>query len=73
MSFDNEKISFETNSYKTELKWDYYDNYALDKNSIFIFTHRNIYEALYYSQNEIGIDNFLMLKTVVTEKLKKMP
>ncbi len=73
MSFDNEKISFVTNTYKTELNWDYYANYAFDKDSIFIIPSRNIYEALYYSQTEIGVDNFEALKTLATEKLNQMP
>ena len=70
--FDNEKLSFETSTYKTELTWDYYTYWIENKNSIFLFTKSNIYEALYYSESDLGKTNYLELKNIASEKLEKL-
>lgn len=68
-SFDNEKLYFVTDNYNTDIKWDFYKYYAIDKGSIFIFPPNNIYEALYYSKNELGDANFESLKQIASTKL----
>lgn len=71
--FDEEKLLFETGSYKSEIKWDYYKYWAENKDSLFIFPERSIYEAIYYSKTELGIDNYDNLKRIVGSKLISLP
>ena len=69
LSFDSEKIYFTTDDFTSEIKWSYYKYYAIHKNSIFIFRESNVYEAIYYSQNELGTENYERLKTIVSKSL----
>jgi hypothetical protein len=69
LRFDNDSISYRTNKYNTELKWEYFNFFKEHKNSIFIFDNVSIYNALYFSENELGIDNYAKLKTIVIGKL----
>jgi hypothetical protein len=70
--FNEEKISFETTKYKTELSWDYYTYWIEHKNSIFIFPKSNIYEAVYYSASDLGAENYLYLKNIASTKLIRL-
>jgi amino acid transporter len=72
-AFDEEKLYFVSENYSMNFKWDYYKYYAINKNSIFIFTEKNIYEAVCFSQNEIGIDNYDRLNKIASEKLIPLP
>jgi hypothetical protein len=69
MTFDNEQITFITDTYKTELKWGYFKYYAEDKNSVFFLPEENLYGAIYFSTSEIGQDNLNDLKTIAKSKL----
>lgn len=70
--FDQEIISFETPTYKTELSWDYYTYWIENKNSIYIFPKSNLYEALYYSESDLGIEIYLEFKSFAATKLIKL-
>ena len=72
LSFDKEKISFETQTYKTEFSWDYYTYWTENKNSIYIFSKSNLYEALYYSELDLGAENYLELKKIASDKLTRL-
>jgi hypothetical protein len=71
-SFDKEKICFESSIYKTEISWDYYSYWTEHKKSIFLFEESNIYDALYYSERDLGYSNYAELKLIVAEKLQKL-
>ena len=68
-AFDENNLYFVTDTYKTELSWNYYRYYSIHKNSIFIFPENNIYDALYYSKTELGDTEFSHLETIVSSKL----
>jgi hypothetical protein len=68
-AFDENNLYFVTDTYKTELSWNYYRYYSIYKNSIFIFPENNIYDALYYSKTELGDAEFSHLETIVSSKL----
>ena len=70
--FDEEKLQFHHATYKTELNWDYYKYWSENKESIFIFPATNIYEAIYYSVSDLGIENYSLLKGIVSSKLTKL-
>lgn len=70
ISFDDEIFTAKTNHYNTEIKWSYFSYYAINKDCIFIIPSDNIYSSLYYSMNEIGIENFELLKKIVMDKLQ---
>jgi hypothetical protein len=68
-SFDTNQLYFSTETYKTELNWDYYKYYSFYKNSIFLFPENNIYEAIYYSKRELGDTEFDRLVSIASAKL----
>ena len=70
--FDHEIISFKTPTYKTEFSWDYYTYWIENKNSIYIFPQSNLYEALYYSESDLGIEIYLEFKSIAATKLIKL-
>ncbi|MGN6163535.1 MAG: hypothetical protein ACTHOF_03260 [Flavisolibacter sp.] len=70
LTFDEEKLTFITDTYKTEIKWDYYKFYAEHRSSIFLFSEENLYEALYFSSTDIGQHNFEQLKNIAKKRLK---
>lgn len=70
MAFDEDKLIFITETYKTEVKWDYYKFYTEYKNSIFFIPEKNLYEALYFSPGDIGQSNFDQLKNIAKMRLK---
>jgi hypothetical protein len=71
--FDEKRLLFKTESSMSELKWDYYKYWTEDKNSLFIFPEKNIYEAIYYSKAELGVDNYDNLKRIAENKLQVLP
>ena len=73
ISFDEEKLSFTTDTYTWEVKWAYYKYYGEDKNSVFLFPEKNIYEATYFSNNEIGVENYHLLRELAKSKLSPLP
>jgi hypothetical protein len=52
MSFDNDKLTFITDTYKSDINWAFYQYYGEYKTSIYIFPERNLYEALYFSPSD---------------------
>lgn len=70
MTFDEEKLNFITDTYKTEIKWDYYKFYAEHRSSIFFIPEESLYAALYFSPADIGQDNFERLKNIAKTRLK---
>ncbi len=71
--FNDEVISYKSDKYDTALKWDYFTYFKEHKNSIFIFDNQNTYQALYFSDRELGIDNFQTFKNIISQKLKPLP
>lgn len=69
LSFDNDKLYFITDNYKSEVNWEYYKYYGEDDASIYFFPEKNIYEAVYFSSKDIGEENFIHLKTIAQSKL----
>ena len=70
MTFDEEKLAFITDTYKTEIKWDYYKFYSEHGRSIFFIPEESLYESLYFSPTDIGQDNFEQLKGIAKTRLK---
>lgn len=70
MTFDNEKLTFITDTYKTEIKWDYYNFYTECMDSMFFIPKENLYEATCFSPSEIGLINFNELRDIAKSKLK---
>ena len=68
-SFDNEKLYFKTEMTFVEMNWDYYKYYVEYNKSIFILPEKNLYESLYYSQNELGNEAYGNLKDIAKTKL----
>lgn len=72
MTFDNEKLTFLTDTYKTEIKWDYYKFYTEYKGSIFFIPKDNLYNAISFSFSEIGQNNFNDLIEIANSKLEPL-
>lgn len=71
--FDDKRLLFKTDSHTSEIKWEYYKYWAENKDSLFIFPEKNIYEAIYYSKAELGMDNYDNLKRIAGSKLQVLP
>jgi len=72
MTFDNEKLTFITDTYKTEIKWDYYKFYTEYKDSIFFIPKDNLYQSISFSFSEIGQNYFNDLIDIAKSKLKPL-
>ena len=68
-SFDNEALSFVTEDFRSDIKWGYYKYYAENKNSIFMFPEKSLYEAIFYSKTELGQENYEALCSIAASKL----
>ncbi|MDI3320596.1 hypothetical protein [Pinibacter soli] len=71
--FDEKRLLFKTESHTSEIKWEYYKYWAENKDSLFIIPEKDIYEAIYYSKSELGIDNYDDLKRIAGNKLEVLP
>jgi hypothetical protein len=71
--FDDKRLLFKTESHTSEIKWEYYKYWVENKDSLFIFPEKNLYEAIYYSKSELGIDNYDNLKRIAGNKLEVLP
>jgi hypothetical protein len=71
--FDDKRLLFKTESHTSEIEWAYYKYWTENKESIFIFPEKNIYEAIYYSKSELGLDNYDDLKRIAGSKLEVLP
>jgi hypothetical protein len=67
--FDNDKLTFITDTYKSEINWEFYKYFGEDDSSVYLFPERNLYEALYFSANDIGEENLEKLKAIAKSKL----
>lgn len=72
MTFDNEKLTFITDTYKTEIKWDYYKFYTEHKDFMFFIPKDNLYNTTSFSPSEIGQNNFNDLRDIAKSKLKPL-
>ena len=68
-AFDHQEIQFIADSFNTKLKWDYFKYYAINKDSIFLFPEHNIYEAIFYSKEELGSENYQRLNQIASTNL----
>ena len=71
LSFDESKITFITDNYSSDIKWEYYKYYKENRNSIFLFTE-SIYDAVACARSEIGDENYESLKAIVTKKITEL-
>jgi len=71
--FDDKRLLFKTDSHTSEIKWEYYKYWVENKDSLFIFPEKNLYEAIYYSKAELGMDNYDNLKRIAGSKLEVLP
>ncbi|MDH7460741.1 hypothetical protein QEG73_05605 [Chitinophagaceae bacterium 26-R-25] len=71
--FDDKRLLFKTESHTSEIKWEYYKYWVENKDSLFIFPEKNLYEAIYYSKAELGMDNYDNLKRIAGSKLEVLP
>jgi hypothetical protein len=69
ISFDAEKLTLITDSYKSEMAWTYYKYYDEDEISIYIIPETSLYHTVSFSTIEIGEENLAKLKEIVKEKL----
>ena len=70
--FNEEKIFFEGPTYKTEMSWDHYTYWTENNNSIFIFPANNLYDCVYYSVSDLGVNNYILFKNIAALKLKRL-
>ena len=68
LKFDDSQISFEADTFSSNIKWEYYKYYQEYKDSIFIFPD-SIYDAVFWSRSEIGQENYCRLKEIAEAKL----
>ncbi len=71
-SFDQEKIYFDSPTFKSETSWDHYCYWIENKNSIFIIPKSSLYDALYYSVSDLGVENYSAFKSIASAKLIKL-
>lgn len=71
--FDDKRLLFKTESHTSEIRWEYYKYWVENKDSLFIFPEKNLYEAIYYSKAELGVDNYDNLKRIAGSKLASLP
>lgn len=72
-AFDDDKLTFTTPIYKSEVNWSFYKYYAEDEITIYIMTESNFYETVSFSSSEIGPEYFNLLKEIVKSKLIPVP
>jgi hypothetical protein len=68
-SFDGERIYYASNDQRWDLSWSYYKYWCEKEDSVYIFKESNIYEALYYSKFELGLDIYNQLKEIASDRL----
>jgi hypothetical protein len=68
ITFDDDQISFSSETYTTHVKWDHYKYYREYNNSLFIFSN-SLYETLACSRSEFGEQEYESLKIIVSKKL----
>jgi hypothetical protein len=68
LAFDETQISFSTETYGSNIKWEYYKYYKENKDSLYIFPASS-YDAIACSKTEIGERNYDLLKDIVIRKL----
>ena len=71
MEFDEEKISFFQDEKEVEFPWTHYNYYWEYKNSLYILCEKVPLDSIFLSANEIGKDNYKLLKEKAGEKLPK--
>ena len=69
IAFNEEKFTFVADTFKSDIKWEFYKYYAEDNTSIYFFPEKNLYEAVYFSPNDIGGEYFEQLKLIAKAKL----
>ena len=69
IEFDEDKISFFINDSEVSYSWDHYDYYWEYKSSLYILCEEIHLDSFFFSQNEIGEDNYKLLKEKVSRKL----
>lgn len=70
--FDQDVLKFEMETSKSEISWAHYMYWAENKNSIFIVPESNLYDSIYYSESELGTQNYQELKSIASSKLIKL-
>jgi hypothetical protein len=68
-SFDSEHLHYSTNTNNTSIKWDAFKYFVEDKTSIYLLDEENPYKTLFYSCQELGLDNYNRLKEIASNKL----
>jgi len=71
MEFDDEKISLFVNEKEIAVQWTHYNYYWEYKNSLYILCEKVPLDSMFFSPNEIGEDNYKLLKEKVSTKLPK--
>lgn len=71
LSFDDDQLFIETDTYSSQIKWNYFDYYAEDKDSLFIIPKR-LYESIACSKVELGVEEYERLKTLLSSKLSPL-
>jgi hypothetical protein len=69
ISFDLEKLTLITDSYKSEMAWTYYKYYDDDETTIYIIPDTSLYYTVSFSAIEIGKEHLGKLKEIVKMKL----
>jgi hypothetical protein len=73
MEFDEKKIYFFISDKKSEVSWMDYNYYWEYKNSLYILCEKVPLDSIFLSANEIGEENYKLLKEKVSKKLPKKP
>jgi len=70
IEFDDDKISFLISDEEVSYAWDHYSFYWEYKGSLYILCEEVRLDSFFFSQNEIGEDNYKLLKEKVSRKLR---
>jgi hypothetical protein len=67
--FDDDRVYYGTSEFDMAVAWNWYGYFAESENSLFIFPKTSLYEAFYFSRNELGTDLYEDLKRLASERL----
>lgn len=71
INFDEEKIQIFSDKLDQEFFWKNYVYYREHNYSLFIVNETSPLETIYYSKNEIGENNYYLLKEIISKNLPK--
>ena len=72
MVVDDNKVIIHTNESILKLPWNVFKEYMCNETTIYIFNSKIPMQSLFFSPEDLGEENFLFFKNLVTGKLPGM-